>query len=291
MKPAVPLYATQARWVRDRSRFKIGMMSRQYGKTFGTTLELVDDCFEHAVQDKRTHWVILSRGERQALEAMTKCVKPHCKAYGMAFDYHEYDFEGESAAYKTHEVVLPGGSRITALPAHPDTARGFSANVLLDEFAFHRDSRAIWTALFPVISRGYKLRVISTPNGKNNKFYELWTSQDSGWAKYLVDVHQAVREGAPFDVDELRAAIKDEDAWAQEYECKFIDEATAWLPYDLIFSCEHPAAGDPDAYAGGPVYIGNDIGRRKDLWVAWAFEQVGDVLWTREIRTLKRATF
>ena len=32
--------------------------------------------------------------------------------------------------------------------ANPDTARGFSANVFLDEFAFHKDSREIWKALF-----------------------------------------------------------------------------------------------------------------------------------------------
>lgn len=68
------------------------------------------------------------------------------------------------------KVQLPGGSKITALPANPDTARGFSANVLLDESAFHQDSRAIWKVLFPVISKpGLKLRVISTPNGKGNK--------------------------------------------------------------------------------------------------------------------------
>ncbi|MHC1760407.1 MAG: terminase family protein [Negativicutes bacterium] len=63
------------------------------------------------------------------------------------------------------------------LPANPDTARGFSGNVVLDEFAFHRDSRKIWTALYPTITRGYKIRIISTPNGKSGKFYELWSAR------------------------------------------------------------------------------------------------------------------
>ena len=45
------------------------------------------------------------------------------------------------------------------------------------EFAFHKDSREIWKALFPVISAGWKLRVVSTPNGKGNKFYELVTDE------------------------------------------------------------------------------------------------------------------
>ena len=42
---------------------------------------------------------------------------------------------------------------------------------------FHKDSREIWKALFPVISAGWKLRVVSTPNGKGNKFYELVTDE------------------------------------------------------------------------------------------------------------------
>jgi phage FluMu gp28-like protein len=194
--------------------------------------------------------------------------------------------------YKAQEVSFPSGSRITALPANPDTARGYSANVFLDEFAIHKDSRDIWTALFPVISKpGLKLRVTSTPRGKNNKFHELWTSTDTTWSRHRVDIHEAVADGLDRDIPALRAGMADEDAWAQEYELEFIDEATAWLSYDLILSCEHPDAGTPGRYRGGPCVVGNDIARRNDLWVAWVWEIVGDVLWTREISTLRRASF
>jgi phage FluMu gp28-like protein len=54
---------------------------------------------------------------------------------------------------------------------------------------------------------------------------------------------------------------------------------------------EHDQAGKPALYAGGPCYIGNDIAARNDLWVAWVLEQVGDVLWTREINVQKRVSF
>ena len=43
--PAVPLYPYQRRWIQDPSRFKIAMFSRQSGKTFTTTLDIVDDCY------------------------------------------------------------------------------------------------------------------------------------------------------------------------------------------------------------------------------------------------------
>ena len=143
--PAIPLYDYQKRWLLDQSRFKIGMFARQTGKTFTTTLELVDDCFAAEAAGGRTRWVILSRGERQAKEAIEEGVKKHCQAYRLGIEVIEGEFKGGSGdRYTQLDVLLPGGSRITALPANPDTARGFSANVFLDEFAFHADSRKIW---------------------------------------------------------------------------------------------------------------------------------------------------
>ena len=289
MKPL--LYGYQRRWLADKSRFKLGKFARQTGKTFTTTLESVDDAMEAAIAGRRTRWVILSRGERQAAEAMNEGVKPHAKAYGLAFQEADFDWRGETGSYRALEVELPHGSKITALPANPDTARGFSANVFLDEFAFHKDSGAIWKALFPVISAGWKLRVTSTPNGKSGKFYELDTANDKAWSRHVVDIYQAVRDGLPRNIEELRAGIADEDAWAQEYELLYLDEASAWLSYDLISSAEDEDAGDPDGYQGNPCFVGRDIGRRNDLHVIWVWEQIGDVLWCREIIEQKRASF
>lgn len=285
------LYGYQRRWFQDKARFKIGKFARQTGKTFTTTLESVDDSFERVIKQARTRWVILSRGERQAKEAMDEGVKLHAKAYGLTFEEYEVEYNIGVVKYNALEVAFPHGSRITALPANPDTARGFSANVFLDEFAFHRDSNAIWKALFPVISAGWKLRVTSTPNGKSGKFYELDTADDDTWSRHSVDIYQAVADGLPRDIEQLRAGIADEDAWAQEYELKYLDEASAWLPYELISSVEDPGAGNPELYQGGMCFVGVDIGRRNDLFVIWVLEQVGDVLWTREIIELKRAKF
>lgn len=139
----------QARWLEDDSRFKIGMFARQTGKTFTTTLEIALDMALAELEGRRTRWVILSRGERQAREAMEEGVKLHLRAMNAAFDALETDFRLEDrTTVRALEVSMKNGSRVTALPANPDTARGFSANVFLDEFAFHKDSHAIWKALF-----------------------------------------------------------------------------------------------------------------------------------------------
>lgn len=306
LSPVINFLPYQRAWIADASRFKIGMFSRQTGKTFSTGGECADDCFQGWAEDRRTRWVILSRGERQAAEMMTEVIKPFTKAFYEVYNtivkggeprFEENEFrapqeKGPDAVYKALEVAFPNGSRITALPANPDTARGFSANVILDEFAFHAKSREIWAALFPVISKGQqKLRVISTPNGKGNKFYELMTAEDSVWSRHVVDIYEAVRQGLDRDIDMLRKGMADEDAWAQEYELKWMDEASAWLDYDLINSCEHPAAGLPALYQGGPCFVGVDIAARNDLFVIWVVEAVGDVLWTREIIARRRISF
>ena len=291
---ATVLYPYQQRWLDDTSRFKIGMMSRQIGKTFTTTLEIALDMVTAEMEGRRTRWVILSRGERQAREAMEEGVKLHLRAMGAAFEGAEAIFHlADRTSVRALEVSMSHGSRVTALPANPDTARGFSANVFLDEFAFHADSRKIWAALFPVISKpGLKLRVVSTPNGKGNKFYDLMTDENTNvWSRHVVDIYQAVADGLPRDIDELRSGCGDPDAWAQEYELHWLDEASAWLPYDLINAAEHDHAGLPDLYTGAPVFVGVDIGRRRDLFVIWVLEQLGDVLWTREIIERRGASF
>lgn len=289
MQAALILYPYQKKWLADNSRFKVGMFARQTGKTFTTTLEIVLDCLDAEAQGKRARWVILSRGERQAKEAMNEGVKRHLEAAGIACEILSVPFD---ATVNALEVVLPNGSKITALPANSDTARGFSANVFLDEFAFHKDSREIWKALFPVISAGWKLRVVSTPNGKGNKFYELIADEKNReWSRHIVDIHQAVADGLPRDIAQLKAGLNDEDAWAQEFELQWLDKASAWLSYDLIGGVEHVQAGQPENYAGGGCFVGVDIGIRNDLFVVWVLEQVGDVFWTRELITRRRATF
>ena len=204
------LYPYQQRWLADESRFKAEMFSRQSGKTFTCTLEIALDCVKAEAAKSSVRWVILSRGERQAREAMEAGLKLHLQALRTAFELREIEFllDDRKSKVTGMEVSLPHGSRVTALPAPPDTARGFSANVLLDEFAFHVDSRKIWGAVFPVMSSGdKKLRVISTPNGKGNKFHELMTDReaDNPWSRHVVDIHQAVAEGLPRDVEMLEA--------------------------------------------------------------------------------------
>lgn len=114
---------------------------------------------------------------------------------------------------------------------------------------------------------------------------------NKAWSRHTADIYTAVADGLPRDIDELKTGLNDDDAWRQEYELKWLDEASAWLSYDLIDGVEHPNAGDIDNYTGGACFVGVDIGIRNDLFVIWVIEQVGDVFWTRQIIARQRISF
>lgn len=284
VSPLASLLSYQRSWIDDAARFKIGLMARQTGKSWTSALEAVRDCHE-----RRTTWVCLSAGERQALEWMLKA-REHVQAFAVALAGYEEQRDSSEALLKQAEIRFANGSRLLAIPANPDTARGYSANLLLDEFAFHENPDAIWRAIYPAISNPLKgqfnIRVVSTPNGLGNKFADLWHKAEN-WSKHRVDIHDAVKAGLPVDIEELRRGLDDPEGWAQEYECQFLDAAAVLLPYDLIATCESAEATtsvSPEFYqTAKPLFVGWDFARKRDLSVAWVAERVGDVLHTREL--------
>ena len=296
--PALPLLKYQKDSFNDRSRFKALMWARGARKTSTVTLEIVDDCFLTEAMKRRTTWIILSRGERQALEAIQEAVR-HCKAYRMAqtaIDYGEYVHidpkTGEHRVYTKFQINFPLGSKIIALPANADTARGFSGNVFLDEFSIHEDDVEIWRSMQFVLRGRYRIIVSSTPKGgTSRKFYQIINDTSGDWSRHIVDIYKAVADGLPFDIELERRVMADPDGWSQEMELQWITESGPWIDYDSIVACEDSAAGLGEVRSRGEYYFGNDIARRKHLWVLWVFERVGDVLWTREVVTLEGATF
>jgi phage FluMu gp28-like protein len=106
-----------------------------------------------------------------------------------------------------------------------------------------------------------------------------------------VTVHQAIKDGLPLDIAQLKAGLANPEAWSQEYECQFIDNSTVLLPYSLIEQSESAeateTAGDLSRCTG-EIFVGIDFGRRNDLTACWVLERVGQELWTREVLTLDR---
>lgn len=313
LSPKDLLYPKQRAVVDDPSQYVIVSATRQWGKSTTTSIWAVHLC----LTEPGSTVVCMSAGERQAMEWLAKC-KDVQRAYNMVITDIAEDRGGlAEGLLRSAEILFANGSRIIAIPANPATARGYSAHIILDEFAYHDDPDAIWAAMFPAttnalagtfldrwramlkgestdIRRELKIRIVSTFNGRNNKFFQLWEkAAENGYNRHKITIYDAIADGMPLDADKLKAALDDSEAWAQEYECEPMDSSSVLLPYDLIATCESSEATKvvhPEFWEGrsqGPLFMGIDFARKVDLSVAWTDEILGDVAQSREVLEMK----
>jgi hypothetical protein len=111
------LFPYQWDWLTDPAQFKIGLWARQTGKDYTCAAEAVID----SINTPNNHWLIIACGERQAIESLQ-----HAK--------HWAELIGATFSYSKTEIRFSNRSRITALPAKPETIRGYSANLILIAF-------------------------------------------------------------------------------------------------------------------------------------------------------------
>ena len=69
----------------------------------------------------------------------------------------------------------PNGSLIEALPGGANQVRGKVASIIVeDEFAFQEEARGVYTTVAPLIQKATKFIAISTPNGMENVFADIY---------------------------------------------------------------------------------------------------------------------
>lgn len=293
----------QVAWLADQSRFKIWEKSRRIGATY---VQAYEDVRDAARQDKPLDVWFSSADESAAKEYIRYCAQWARLLNVAAQDLGEVVLDKDNDV-KALAIQFATGKRVHALSSNPKAFRSKGGKLVLDEFAFHGDPEALWKAAMPIITWGFPVRVLSTYNGKGNRYYRMVADakKGNGWSLHTVTIEDAVDQGLADRIQgrtltqaerdawlaEQRDAAGDEETWQQEYMCEPVDEATAWLTWDLITAVEHPDAGRPELYEGGDAFVGMDIGRRRDLTVIWVDELVGDILWTREVITMRRATF
>lgn len=270
-QPLVGLLPYQQMAMEREARFTWNCWSRQTGKSFTFSLRRIVRGLR-----RRRNQIILSAGERQSREVMEK-VRMHCHAMEIWCELSGHGFF-KNTSFRQLEAKLPGHVRIIALPANPLTARGFTGDVFLDEFAMHQDDDAIWSALFPTLLRGEgELDVASTPRGRKNMFYRL--RENPRFVSDTMTLANAISQGLDVDMEVMRTAIGDEQAWRQEFCCEFTDETTSFMTYDLIRSCqdlslETTVDWDVLARRNAEVYAGIDVGRHRDITAIWLWEKV-----------------
>jgi len=169
---------------------------------------------------------ILSKGERESREVLDKA-RLHAQVL-QRLGSRMAILRRDSA----EEIRFASGGRVLALPS--SGGRGFTGNVILDEFAYHEtDDEKVWDAALAVTMLGGRGRVISTPNGVSNKFAEVWrhsADADFGWKRHEVSIHKAQADGYPVDLDKCwKLAAGNKILFSQLFECQFVDADSRFL--------------------------------------------------------------
>lgn len=293
----------QIRWLSDNSKIKIWEKSRRIGATYVQSFEDVQDCLNKKVP---AVW-FSSADESAAKEYIDYCemwvrfFHAIAKSRGVVVIDNDKDI-------KAFVIEFANGTKIHALSSNPKGFRSKGGKVVLDEFAFHNNPEELWKAARPCVTWGYPLRILSTHNGKNclyYKFIDQVNKKQLNWSLHKTPIQLAVAEGLVDKIyqrqttkEEQEEWLKneqdncfDEYTWLQEYCCIAVDEACAFLPYDLITTCEMDDILKPLSEIQNDIYVGMDIGRRKDLTVIWVLEKFENVLYTRAVIELLKMKF
>jgi phage FluMu gp28-like protein len=284
--------------------------SRQIGKSFTLASWAVDRLLTQLQRYDSWLITVLSNSRDNGAEFVIKAQEV-CNKLGVAMetDDSSIDLKYENMRMEVRVTIGAKIGRIKVLAANPRTARGFSGDLILDEFAFHEDSNAIWEAAEPILSSNpeFVCRIASTGNGKYNMFYRMASgagpndgtpfTSTNGFKVCRVTRTAAWRMGVkvydpntrqPITPEEARTKALDKRAYDQNYECQFTDENSALLTHELISAAERSLITiDSQAWtasslarmmrARGQLECGMDIGRNRDLSVITVIERDGNM--------------
>lgn len=301
----------QVEWLRNDAPVKIWEKSRRIGATYVQAFEDVFDCVTGKVP---AVW-FSSADESAAREYIEYCVM-WTRVFQVIADQGEETVVEAEKEIKVFSIRFANGKRINALSSNPKAFRSKGGKVVLDEFAFHRDAKALWDAAQPATTWDFPIRILSTHNGKGCLYYRhLEKAEENGWWKYTTTIQMAVDQGLADKIagraltreerekwlDDLKRKTGDIHTWNQEYCCIPVDETTAFLTFDMIASAENPScrhalnatAADVKNWTvpADQLYLGMDIGRKKDLSVIWLAKEEAGFILTLGVWVLEKAPF
>lgn len=240
----------QLRHLLDDSPFRIETKSRQIAWSFLSAAEAVADAILES-QDS----IFVSINQEEAAEKIryARAIYEHLDGYPLPRIVRDNQMGLE----------FGNGARLSSLPARPPRGRA-RANVYLDEYAHVRMDADIYTAALPVVSKGGRIRIGSSPMGASGRFWEIAEQKIRPYPGYTRvrtpwwETHSfstaptVARREAPkmltserverFGNQRIRTiyANMPEEDFRQEYECAHVDESTAWITWEEIRRSQDP---------------------------------------------------
>lgn len=300
----------QVDWILDPAKAMIWPKSRRIGATYCDSYKSVR---ERTITDQKRDLWFSSADESAAYEYALYC-KQWCEILDAAFKEDMQVLEDEKGfKYSNYIIEFPWGSRINCMTSNPRRFRSKGGDIVLDEFAWHEEARAMRDAAQPCLVWGYNMRILSSHNGEDSEFNNIIRQVEKvlrgdatfkelhmlEWSMHKITIVDAIEQGLAEKVYKLktvdpaarekflaecRALARNEDAWNQEFMCVPSVAASCLIPYDLYQSCEDSEC--LKTMGTGPKYLGIDIGRINDPTVMWLDEHVADLSIARKVLRL-----
>ena len=304
------LLAHQQRWVADRAGFKAVEKSRRVGISWAEAYDAV----LHAGSGRGNVYY------QSYDKDMTRGFIDDCASWAESLGVRADEVGesllpvGDSGAVQVFRLGLAAGREIRAMTSAPRAFRSRGRpgdRAIVDEAAFVADLGEVLKAALAFRQWGGEVRVISTHNGAASPFAALCRDLRSGAAPgsiHRVTLGDALNCGLYKRICRVRGVdwtAEAEAEWeaglraeygaaaAEELDCVPAAGAGAWLAWETVRAAEDPAlatAGGRPA-AAGPVYVGVDVARRRDLWVACVVEAAPEGLRLIELAAERDATF
>lgn len=284
----------QAWYIRNDFQFLAANKSRRVGWSFITAMKGMLNALDPAKVGYTKQFVSYSMEDAKEKIAVAR-----------EFYYSIPDGLGKKKLVSDSKTVLEfadknGRSRSRLISWPCKAPRGKGGDISLDEFAFHAKDKEIYVGALPVISRGGRLEVGSTPFGNKGYFYDIladklrypqfkrievlwWMSpalcrnvKEATGAAETMATPQLVETYGTAIIKQIYDSMALED-FQQEYEGRFRDELASFITLSMIQACiplgddeiipfrtidDFIVAYDPKVH--GFLYAGYDVGRTND---------------------------
>jgi len=189
--------------------------SRQVGKTECVALLAASQC--SLVPNSFS--LVVSTGREHAGSVLSRIKEYVRKAEALGFCTIESD--------NATRIQLDNGAGVACISSSPKAGRGFVVSeglLIVDEAAFLPDEEGgeagVIDSLLPTISAGNGTPILlSTPNGRLNRFAQIWHSEDKFWRRISVPWNECPRLNHSL-MQTIKAAMPP-TVFEQEYCCSF----------------------------------------------------------------------
>lgn len=182
-----------------------------------------------ALFEREKEILIISKSEREALNIMDICLHIwynlpswlRCKTHGKP---------------SKHKIFLETGSKISAFT--PKAGRSFSISLLIvDEAAFVPNMDSVWADIYPTVSTGGQVFVVSTVNGIGNWYHEHYEKAKIRRSDFVpIDVHYTenpIYANTPGWVESMEKSLGTR-TFRQEILAEFMGSSDTYMPYSEV---------------------------------------------------------